>query len=71
MDLRKLIPKDISERKRASLNILNRDVGVLRGEQRMSVSTEMRGWISMGICLADRKGAVRKKHIDGNCRNGW
>lgn len=66
MDLRKLIPKDISERKGASLNILNRDVGLLRGEQRMRVSTEMKGWVSRGICLANRKGTVRNKHIAGN-----
>lgn len=28
----------------------------------MSMSTKMKGWVSMGICLADRKGTVRNKH---------
>lgn len=56
--LRKLISKqDISDGKRRSLNTLNRNVSLLGGRTK-SVSSEIKGWVSLGICLANRKSGV-------------
>lgn len=66
MDLRSLVAKqDISEREEAGLEIFNGVVGIQDEEQRMSVSIGVKGWLSVGIYLANRKGTVRNKHVVG------
>lgn len=65
MDLRKLVSKqDVSVREGAGLEILNRDVGILEwGTKNEPIG--MKGYISMGMYPANRKGIVRNKSIVG------